>query len=258
MDFDFVHIDETDSTNRWLRAHGEGDMVVTADFQTAGRGCGTNSWESERGRNLLFSILIHPVWLPVSQQFFLSMAVSNAIRRTLENLLQANVTVKWPNDIYVDDGKICGILIENGLQNGLFKDCIIGIGLNVNQTVFASDAPNPVSMRQIGGRTFDRHKVLSDVMAAFVRQLQPWDAPAVAAEYRRHLYRRQGLHRYDDGNGPFMAALTTVEDDGHLLLTDTGGHQRRYAFKEVAFLPDDTSDENNNTKINNLQNNGKI
>ncbi|MBO6144054.1 MAG: biotin--[acetyl-CoA-carboxylase] ligase, partial [Prevotella sp.] len=118
MEFKIIHIPETDSTNRYLRElKAEGDVLVQTDYQTAGRGCGTNRWESERGQNLLFSLLIHPKQVPASKQFLISMVTANSISKVVSKYVE-NVSVKWPNDIYVGDRKICGILIQNTLQGG--------------------------------------------------------------------------------------------------------------------------------------------
>ena len=203
MKWKIVHIDETESTNQWLKEHGEDDMVVVADYQTAGRGCGTNTWESERGQNLLFSVLLHPKQVVASRQFHISMAVSVAICEALEQFI-GDVSIKWPNDIYWRDGKLGGILIEHTLQGSGIKDSIIGVGLNVNQRQCTSDAPNPVSLWQIG--------------------------------YMSRLYRRKGFHPYVDCNGAFMAQIAAIEDDGRIVLSDEDGRQRTYAFKEVQFI----------------------
>lgn len=106
MDFKIIHIEETDSTNHWLKEHGEGNMVVVADYQTAGRGCGSNSWESERGRNLTFSMLIHPENILAKEQFRITEVVSVAMCRMLQSYIYNKVEIKWPNDIYVGDKKI--------------------------------------------------------------------------------------------------------------------------------------------------------
>ena len=129
MEFKIVHVDETDSTNRWMKENGEGVMVVVADFQTAGKGCGSNTWESERGQNLLFSVLIHPQKVSARTQFIITQMVSVALCNTLQRYIPQTPEIKWPNDIYVGDKKICGVLIENRLEGRRIKDCIIGIGL---------------------------------------------------------------------------------------------------------------------------------
>ena len=235
MDFKVVHIDETDSTNRWLKEQKSSDVsVVVADYQTAGKGCGSNSWESERGKNLTFSVLLHPEEIPAICQFRISEIVSVALCKVLEQYLSP-LTIKWPNDIYVDDRKICGILIENRLQGSSILDSIVGIGLNVNQTVFLSDAPNPVSMKQMLGYETDREELLQ----AFLKELDAvyaMDIEPLSADYRQRLYRRDGFYDYQDAGGVFKAKLLNVQDDGRLVLLDTAGKARYYAFKEVSFI----------------------
>lgn len=227
-----MHIDETDSTNRWLREQGgEENVVVWADYQTAGRGCGTNHWESERGKNLTFSMLLHPHDVPAQKQFRISRAISLALCKALGQHI-GDLSIKWPNDIYWRDGKIGGILIEVTLQGNKVKDCIIGIGLNINQRVFRSDAPNPVSMWQICEQETDCEQLLQEILQAF----QEYMGKSNKDEYQSMLYRRKGFHPYADKDGAFMAEIIDVEDDGHLLLRDDNGQLRRYAFKEVTFV----------------------
>lgn len=241
MEWDIVHISETDSTNHWLAdnhqqmANSYGQFAVWTDYQTAGRGCGTNTWESERGKNLLYSMLIHPTAVPVNRQFVVSMAVANSIAKVVSKYVK-NVSVKWPNDIYVGDRKICGTLIENRLQGGVIKDSIIGVGLNVNQLCFVSDAPNPVSLANVTGRLFDRESLLHELLDTFDVELA--DLEGVRGRYLPQLYRRTGFHRYRNALGECYAEIVTVEDDGHLLLRDVDGRTKRYAFKEINFLID--------------------
>lgn len=232
MEWDIRHIDETDSTNRWLQKQGgSGNVVVVADYQTAGRGCGTNSWESERGKNLLFSMLIHPTDLPAKRQFHISMAVSLAICEALGQHI-GDLSIKWPNDIYWRNAKICGILIENRLQGQRICDSIIGVGLNVNQRQFHSNAPNPVSLWQISEHETDCGQLLTGILQSFDRLLEQ----DIRDRYLSLLYRRQGFHPYVDKDGAFMAEIKDVADDGHLVLRDDNGRERSYAFKEVQFI----------------------
>lgn len=232
MDFRIIHIEETDSTNRWLKAHGEGTMVVVADYQTAGKGCGTNSWESERGKNLTFSMLIHPTDIPASQQFRITEVVSVALCEVLEQYI-GDVSIKWPNDIYMGDKKICGVLIENRLQGNVIVDSIIGIGLNVNQTEFVSDAPNPVSLRQLLGREIDREALLHD----FLETLETVSSSETTySAYRNKLFRMGKQAVFSDETGRFEGTIQDVETDGRLLIKDLSGQARRYAFKEVQFV----------------------
>ena len=280
MEWKIVHLDETDSTNRWLRRFlskenrrkGEAlqdsdkktpkllnslennqSLAVMAEYQTAGKGCGSNSWESERGKNLTFSLLIHPKDIPARRQFQISMAVSLAVCEALERVFkplsptdsspdsgEQEVSIKWPNDIYVGDRKICGMLIENQLKGEEIKDSIIGIGLNVNQREFRSDAPNPVSLWQIIHQETDREQLLDDVLSCLEHYLYQ----DIRQQYLQKLYRRKGFHPYRDKDETFMAEIVDVEDSGHLVLLDDSGRQRRYAFKEVQFCLKETNCHN--------------
>ena len=233
MDWKIIHIAETESTNQMARELAEvaEKTVVWADYQTAGRGQGTNRWESERGKNLTFSMLLHPRGVKAHSQFRVSMAVSLAICKALGQHI-GDLSIKWPNDIYWRNGKIGGILIENTLQGDSVKDCVIGVGLNVNQRVFHSDAPNPVSLWQICEQVTDCGQLLRDILETFDDYLGRYNKE----EYLSMLYRRKGFHPYADREDTFMAELVDVEDDGHLVLRDDNGVERRYAFKEVTFI----------------------
>lgn len=237
MEWKIVHVKETDSTNNWLRNSLQPadqclqPLVVWTDYQTAGKGQGTNSWESERDKNLLFSILYHPEGIPANRQFTISMAVSLAIVDALGEQI-GDVNIKWPNDIYWRNGKIGGILIEHRLMGQTIKDTIIGVGINVNQRIFHSDAPNPVSLWQIHGHETDREILLHEILDRFSRYVNQ----DVKERYVSMLYRRKGFHPYCDKDGTFMAEFKDVEDDGHLLLCDENGGEHRYAFKEVQYI----------------------
>lgn len=235
-----LYLEETDSTNAFLRHYmpveDEDMTVVWTDFQRKGRGQGSNQWESEAGKNLTFSVLIHPDKVRAQDQYIISMAVAETMHRFLSGMVDAAIQIKWPNDIYVGDSKIGGILIENHLSGEHIKDCIIGIGLNVNQTVFVSDAPNPISMRMIDDREWNREEVLQGLISELVWQFQHFRFDIIRKKYRRHLYRREGFYPYRDAEGEFEAEMLEVENDGHLVLLDTEGRQRRYAFKEVAYV----------------------
>jgi BirA family biotin operon repressor/biotin-[acetyl-CoA-carboxylase] ligase len=234
------HIDETDSTNSWLRKNGtDADSVAWTDYQTAGRGCGSNSWESERGKNLLFSVIIHPKEVRAADQFILSMANALALKDTI-GIYVDNVKIKWPNDIYWKDSKICGTLIETTLQGQHVKDCIIGTGINVNQDQFLSDAPNPVSLRQILGHDIDRREVLQKVLdniAKYMEMVVAGNREDIRTCYRHHLYRREETwpYRFADGSVE-QCKLVNVTDDGHLELLHDNREVWRFAFKEVQFV----------------------
>ena len=128
--FEWIRLRSTDSTNHFLRHYrpvSPKDMVLaTADYQTAGRGQAGNSWEAEEGKNLLFSLLLHPRWVDASRQFVLSQAMALAVCETLTGYTGGGISIKWPNDIYWNDMKICGMLIENTLSGRQIEDCITG------------------------------------------------------------------------------------------------------------------------------------
>jgi BirA family biotin operon repressor/biotin-[acetyl-CoA-carboxylase] ligase len=151
-------------------------------------------------------------------------------------------TIKWPNDIYWKDKKIGGILIENELEGKYIMQSIIGIGLNVNQEAFYSDAPNPVSLKQIIGAEIDIQELMMKVVHGIIggyRQLEAnfdFTQQAISKLYRKHLYRHKGWFPYRDAQGDFMAEYQEVEADGHLILKDEQGNLRQYAFKEVEFI----------------------
>jgi len=233
MKIRIISIKETDSTNRKIKEQAVDEdamTVLVAERQTAGKGCGTNSWESEPHKNLTFSIRYCPEDVEARRQFVISMQISVAIHRAMMDF-GVPTTIKWPNDIYWNDKKLAGILIENQLQGSHIRDSIIGIGLNVNQRTFLSDAPNPVSMSQI----LSRHLQLNEILQRIIFHFQNAEKD-IAAVYRSLLYRKTGMHEYSDSKGNFIAEIVGVADDGLLSLRDSRGVVRKYAFKEVAFI----------------------
>lgn len=237
-----VKLVETASTNDFLKRcpmpDGVDMFVATAQYQTAGRGLGTNRWESERDKNLLFSLLVQPVTVPVARQFVLSMAAALALKEALCRYAEG-FTLKWPNDIYWQDSKISGTLIETSVSGHTLGRCIFGSGININQQEFHSDAPNPVSLCHIIGRETPTEDVLEAVLHAFGKyyiMVAEGRYAEVERLYNASLYRRVGLHGYRDFNGNFMARIDGVGLDGRLRLSLADGSLRSYAFKEVAFV----------------------
>lgn len=237
-----IKLKEVDSTNAWLRdykpAEGEELTIVTAEYQTAGKGQGKNTWESNYGENLLFSVLCHPKNVPANRQFILSQAIALAIRDTLRMYI-GDVKIKWPNDIYWHDHKIGGTLIQCSLAGKNVRDCIIGIGIDVNQREFENLTKNPISIFQITGREIDREELLKSIVDEFIYYLhliEEGHTDNIMGDYEENLYRATGYHAYKDGDGEFLARFISIEPSGHLILMDEDGMYRRYAFKEVKFL----------------------
>ena len=225
-----MYIKSTNSTNTLLKemlAKGEwpeNERFLYAGYQTAGRGQTGNGWESEEGKNLLCSILLPPT----KNLYFLNIAVSVALLRVIGE----DFTIKWPNDIYYGDKKLAGILLENAIVGSEVKYSIAGIGLNVNQTVFVSDAPNPVSLKQITGKEYDIDKLMERLMVEIDQVLNE----DVWPYYKAHLYRREGFWPYEDANGRFEARIEDVLPTGEIVLRDKQGNQRKYHFKQVRYI----------------------
>ena len=251
----YKHLEETDSTIRYMReempATGHFLTFVMADYQTAGRGQGTNTWESERGKNLLCSIRVAPEGLPANRQYVILQAAALAVLDTLSEFTDG-LTIKWPNDIYWHDSKISGTLTECTISHGMVTSCIIGIGVNINQEQFTSDAPNPISLCSIIGRQENIMHIGTAILWRigffFVHHINEGRLHHIHDLYLQSLYRREGLHPFRDADGTFTASIETVEPDGHLLLRRTDGRLSRYAFKEVGFIiaPPTTSHPSNN------------
>ena len=238
-----LHLDEVNSTNAFLHSYkglqGKRMTVAVADFQTAGRGQGKNHWESEKGKNLTFSIMCHPYKLPAARQYVMLEAGALAVRDALKALTDDdNFTIKWPNDIYWKDFKVSGTLSECSVAGEGIKTCILGIGVNVNQQLFISDAPNPVSVILITGRETERELLLKDIierMGHYLDIIDNGDYAAIDDAYKQNLYRSHGFFPYEDSTGCFEAEIADIMPNGHLLLRRRDGKISEYAFKEVMF-----------------------
>ncbi len=237
-----MELGHVDSTNRFARNYRPVRPVrislVTAEYQTAGKGAGTNTWESAEGENLLFSLIVQPSMVQANHVFVLSEAMSLSVCKALETIGQG-FSIKWPNDIYHNDHKIAGMLIENDIVGHHIGRSIMGVGININQTAFVSDAPNPISLAQILGEPIERRFIMEAVMEQFntlYAMVEQGREEELHQQYLERLYRKGTYHAYCDENGQFEAQILDVEPNGHLLLQDMEGRTRRYAFKEVSFI----------------------
>lgn len=241
----FIHLEEVDSTNAYIMRNVselKSPVMVTAYSQTAGQGQRGNSWEAEPGKNLTFSIFYRPCQLPPMAQFAMSEAVALAVVDFLaEHGIEAKV--KWPNDIYVGDNKICGILIRHSVMGGVVSYSVIGVGIDVNQTLFLSDAPNPVSMKQITGKNYDLQqleKEIAGIMEDRLNLIRTEDERmALHNEFKGKLWRGDdALHPFTDAatGEYFMANIEDIAFHGPMSLRLADGSLRTYAFKEVSFV----------------------
>lgn len=238
-----IHIKITDSTNNYLKdliteqSIAEGTVVWT-DYQSAGKGQRGNSWESENGENLLFSIVLYPETVKAEEQFILSQVVSLAVANSLSRYTK-DITIKWPNDIYWKEKKICGILLENTIIEDRIRQSVAGIGININQDEFKSNAPNPVSLKQITNRRFDLENILKEVISdihKYYQQIKNGSIEPIVEEYKEYLFRKDGYHLYDDGKSEFLARIKNIEPSGLLVLETKDNTIKRFAFKEVKYI----------------------
>ena len=240
-----LFFDQLGSTNdKALELLGQGcpeGTVVAARRQTSGRGQQNARWESAPGLNLTFSIALYPSFLPVERMFYLSKIVSLGIAGYLRRA-GVSAAIKWPNDIYAGDEKICGILIEQSICGDRIAQSVVGVGVNVNQRQFAC-AANATSMLLCDGKTRDVRRELEvlagDILERYEALRKAVSEQALAAVDRRYaalLYRRCGLFPYRCGGKTFMASIAAVQPGGELVLQLPDGTQRSFGFKEVEFV----------------------
>lgn len=215
--------------------------VVAALNQTAGRGQRGNRWETRPGENLTFSLLLRPGQdgirpVPAADQFLLSEIATLALFRTLSDYGIPS-RIKWPNDIYSGDRKICGMLIENSLLQENVSCSIIGIGLNVNQVQFNPALMNPVSMSKITGETYDIREVLDRFLGHFSEELD-CERPLIRQRYLSHLYRFGELHSYTDckSGEVFEGTITGISKRGLLRVGMPDGIIKEFGFKEISYI----------------------
>lgn len=241
-----ISLDTVDSTNSYISRNlsqfKDESLLVTASKQTAGRGNGQNSWHSEQGKNLTFSILIHPKEIVPSESFIISEATALALVDALTHWIPDDrIRVKWPNDIYIvpEEKKISGTLIETTLSGKHIDNAILGIGLNVNETNFPSILPNPISIANVVGHEIDCQQVLSAIIDSFnlyTEMLHQQQFATIRDRYLQRMYRIGTLASYKDSQHTFRATIEGVAPSGQLLLKSEAGEQLSYAFKEIQFI----------------------
>jgi len=232
----YKELDSTNSEAQRLISAGSvsGEFIVSAGFQHHGRGRSTNRWVSEPGSNLLMSWVVFPAFLSVNQQFQLSKVVSLAMIDLLKGF-SIHCSIKWPNDIVCETGKIGGILIENSLQGGELRHSIIGIGLNINQQDFPQFPRPATSMTNETGESHDPEKIrdtlISHLKSWYVK-LKEGGNEAIDTAYLSRLFRLNESSVFIDDNGKFTGVIIGVNETGELLVRREG-NLHVYGFHEL-------------------------
>jgi len=236
-----VFLEETSSSNDSLKlllnaeSLPEGAVVYT-HFQTKGRGMQGNGWESELAQNLLMSLYLKPQFLFADEQIWLNIMVSLALRDTAQELSSAKVSIKWPNDIFIEDKKVAGILIENVLQGQRIKLCITGIGLNLNQVAFTD--LRAASLASFAGRPIDLNEarnILCQHLSRYYALLKAKQHTLLWDGYHEHLLGKGQMALFEEGGLQFEAQVMGIDKRGRLHLL-VGDDIKSYAHKEVVFI----------------------
>ena len=238
-----IYYDKLSSTNTMAatlikKGNVQEGTIVYTGFQYSGKGQKGNTWESEEGKNLLISIILFPVTVRAENQFIISKVISLGISDFLGQLTE-NISIKWPNDIYIQDDKIAGILIEHSVIRNDLEYTIAGIGININQEVFTGGAPNPTSLKIVTGIYHDTEKCLSSLTGDIdkrYKQLLYDRRDRIDEDYFSSLYKAGTWNEFKDNKGIFEGKIIAVTDTGRLQIEDRRGRIYEYGFKEVDFL----------------------
>jgi BirA family transcriptional regulator, biotin operon repressor / biotin---[acetyl-CoA-carboxylase] ligase len=223
---------------------GEG-IAVRADCQSAGEGTATNHWHSEYGKNILLSILFLPHFLEAKKIFLFNKTIAVATRNFIAQVLEdtasrkCKIRIKWPNDIYADNEKICGIKIEVSVRGSQIQNAIVGIGLNVNQIQFPDDLPNPVSLKLISGKNYSIddcfHHLCNELEKQYLA-LKAGHFEKINREYLQYLFRLNKPGEFEDATGIFNGIIKDVDEEGRLCIVVGGGNMAKYEMKEIKFI----------------------
>ena len=242
--FDRHHIPQLSSTNKELnnslmRMRLDEGYLISTDYQLGGKGQGDAIWESEKGKNLLFSTLLRPNFLDISRMFYITAIVSLSIIDVVEKKYGLeDLKIKWPNDIYVGKRKLAGILIENAIKGSIIESSIIGIGINVNQVDFLSDAPNPISLAMLNPNVLiSTSDLLDDFESSLIHrytQLKEEKFDLILADYLSVMYQR-GIERTYKLNGRSINGVILGVDEFGFLSMNIDGEDYSFDVKEIVY-----------------------
>lgn len=238
-----IYLDTIDSTNLYAqellksKKVSEGSVIM-AQHQTAGKGQRGASWQSKPNENLLFSLILEPTFLPVSKLFYLSKIIALALVDFLDKMAVGSAAIKWPNDILIAGKKIAGILIENNLSAACINSTVVGIGININQTVFDKEM-HATSLKNEQGIEVQPRELLSNLLLAIHSryiQLHQKEWQKIDEDYLQRLYKYKIWAGYQDQFGNFQGSIQAVRDNGQLEIVTEKGELRTYNIKEVRFI----------------------
>ncbi len=240
------HFDSLPSTNVFAqelvsKSKPPEGTAISASFQTAGRGQIGSQWESSAHENIIVSIILYPTFLQVVQQFQLNKAIALAVRDTLQHYLSEPVMIKWPNDIYINDKKICGILIQNTLQTTIIQSSVVGIGINVNQAFFSEQAAKATSLlveTNIKHDLVPIQEILCQNIEIYYLQLKSNKFAAINDTYETHLYRYKTWHHYKhiEGKYIFKGKIVGISQEGLLEMLLGDNEIVHFDLKQIQFV----------------------
>jgi|AntAceMinimDraft_17_1070374.scaffolds.fasta_scaffold09515_4 BirA family biotin operon repressor/biotin-[acetyl-CoA-carboxylase] ligase len=240
-----IELKSVDSTNKYAikllnKSKIEECTIIFANSQYSGKGQENNLWESESHKNLTFSMILYPKFLLPEKQFLLNKIISLAVCDFVKSIVKHNkVSIKWPNDIYIDNKKTAGILIENTISGNIFKNTVIGIGLNINQTIFKSNAPNPVSLKIVTEKDFNIKECLNDLCFFIDKrymELKNNRYDIIDYDYLNCLYHYKSLEQYKYKKSIIYAKITGIDKFGRLILETTNKEILKCDMKDVMFM----------------------
>lgn len=241
-----IKLSKTTSTNVFLQQLLYNDnsikegTIVSAEHQEQGKGLDKNIWYSDAKKNILLSLFLQPEFLNLENYFSLNQFVSIGILNYLKQYIpEKNIYIKWPNDIYINTNKICGILIHNTLKNNKITKSIIGIGLNINQTIFSKIIKNPTSLKLHTKTDYDimiEIKKLCESLQYFYLKLLAKDFETLNNLYLKKLYQLNEKAMYEDKTGYFYGKIKGITKEGFLIVKHENGNIKQYDFKEIQFV----------------------
>ena len=241
-----IHFESIDSTNTFAAQELQRERlvegtVIRASHQSKGRGYAGNEWESEAEENLLISVILYPNFLLPKNQFFLNQIAALAIVDTLEPLIEkSEVKIKWPNDVFIGDKKVAGILIENSVQGNSIQHSIVGMGINVNQEKFDSSLKHATSIFLESGVKNNIDEVMTNLFSHLEKrylQLKLQRLEIIEKDYMKKLYRVDEMASFAASGKKFTGKIVGLTADGKLLIEKDGVHEV-FGFKEVEMILD--------------------